>query len=233
MRTLRLTWPAALVRAAARRAAAPRSRPARTHDRPDRGGDDGDGAEPSTQTGGTASPAINSVTVDPGRRHDHGRLAARRCTASTPGAKEAEQLTGQLRGRHRLRQPRGALRRPGRPARLRPPAGGRAAREPRPDPLADHGDTWQKVQGSRGRLPRARDRGQADHRRQRRVAGHPGLQRRRRLVGDRGRRPRRRSTSSSTRRTRSSGRSRPSRARSVSNDGGGRGARATRRSARG
>ena len=81
-----------------------------------------------------SSPAINSVTVDPG----DGTIMIGSGPALfrvEPGAKEAEPLTGTADGGagpgHRLRQPRRALRRPRRTARLGPPAGGQPAREPR------------------------------------------------------------------------------------------------------
>ena len=70
------------------------------------------------------------------------------------------------------------------------PQAGRPAREPAADPLErPRRDLAVGRRHRRGRLPRARGRRRPDHRRQRRVAGHPGQPRRRH---DRGRRARRR-----------------------------------------
>jgi hypothetical protein len=93
MRTLRSTWPAALVAVMLAgcgseepSAPAPTSAPTEAASA---------APEPSTQTGGTATPAINSITVDP----DDGTLMIGSGPALyrlAPGDSRPQELTGQL-----------------------------------------------------------------------------------------------------------------------------------------
>ena len=170
----------------------------------------------------------------PRRRHDHGRhrpgavprRPRREGGRADRRARSRRQGSGTVSGNLVLRFT-GA----GRPARLRPPAGGRAAREPAADPL---------------QRPRRDLAGRAGRRRATTTSSRPPATRSSRSASTRptswsaataarrsrrARRRRRRSTSSSTPATRSSGRSRPSRARSSPPTAATPGARATRRSA--
>ena len=142
-------------------------------------------AETAAPSSGGGSPAINSVTVDPG----DGTIMIGSGPALfrlAPGAKEAERLTGRLAdGQASLGNLVVRFAGPGRPAGLRASAGGRPAREPRADPLAATTATrWEAVGGPGGRLPRARAGRRADPGRQRGVARHPAQPRRRSDVGD-------------------------------------------------
>ena len=149
MRTLRFTWPAALVAVMLAGcgseeppAPAPTSAPTEAATT---------APEPSTQSGGTATPAINSITVDP----DDGTLMIGSGPALyrlAPGDSAPEELTGQLTTPEGEASVSGNLvvrfAGPGDLLASGHPEGGSSL----PENLGlirsrDHGDTWESVAG--------------------------------------------------------------------------------------
>ena len=121
----------------------------------------------------------------PGRRHDHGRLRPGALPPASRAPRRPRSSTGDARGR--ARSPATSWCASRARTTCSPPATRRRATLPENLGLI-RSERPRRDLGARpgpgGRLPRARDRRQADHRRQRRVARHPGLQRRRRELGD-------------------------------------------------
>ena len=206
----------------------PRPRPPHRRPRPRprrrRRTDPGGTPEPPPAMGDGSSPAINSITVDPG----DGTIMVGTGPALfrvDPGAKEGERIAGTVT------TPQGSgtvsgnlvLRFTGAGDLLASghPLAGRPAREPAADPLhRPRRDLEGRGRNGRGRLPRARVRRRHDPRRQRRGARRARQPRRRQDLREEDAAGRCRSTSSSTRATRSTGPSPPSRAPSSRSNGG-------------